>query len=73
VVLKPGKQVAGEALRGYLRERLPEYMVPQMVTIMPSLPVNANGKIDRQALPDVESAAGQQERVRPGIPSNLVY
>ncbi|MBI5674181.1 MAG: amino acid adenylation domain-containing protein, partial [Nitrospirae bacterium] len=42
---------SGDALRDFLRERLPDYMVPHVV-VLESLPRNANGKIDRRSLPD---------------------
>ncbi|MFD9960609.1 amino acid adenylation domain-containing protein [Amycolatopsis sp. NPDC058986] len=38
-------------LRGYVRERLPEHMVPSAVVALAELPLTPNGKIDRQALP----------------------
>ena len=38
------------ALREYLKERLPPYMVPSAYVFLEKLPLNANGKIDRQAL-----------------------
>jgi amino acid adenylation domain-containing protein len=39
-------------LGGYLREHLPEYMVPSQFVVLPELPTNSSGKIDRHALPD---------------------
>jgi thioesterase domain-containing protein/acyl carrier protein len=38
-------------LRQFLRARLPAYMVPSVFVSLESLPVNANGKVDRAALP----------------------
>ncbi|MEZ0110973.1 amino acid adenylation domain-containing protein [Catenulispora sp. EB89] len=52
-------------LPGYLRDRLPGYMVPASVVLLSELPVNAAGKLDRQALPveRVASRGGQPRNV----------
>ena len=42
---------ATEALRGFLRERLPEYMLPSQFVLLDKIPTGANGKVDRKALP----------------------
>ena len=38
-------------LRAFLRERLPDYMLPGNWEFLPALPLNANGKVDRKRLP----------------------
>ena len=48
-----GALLAPALLRKHLQERLPRYMIPSAFVLMEKFPLNANGKIDRQAFPDV--------------------
>ncbi|HWS52578.1 MAG TPA: amino acid adenylation domain-containing protein, partial [Pyrinomonadaceae bacterium] len=58
VVPEAGRELATAALRSHLSELLPEHMVPSAFVTLERLPLTPNGKVDRAALPDPESLAG---------------
>ncbi len=71
VVGEAGAAAPGlEELRSYLKERLPEYMVPALFGVLEQLPLTPNGKVDRQGLPELgaERPALAQEYVAPRTP-----
>ncbi|HEU0012282.1 MAG TPA: amino acid adenylation domain-containing protein, partial [Longimicrobium sp.] len=54
-----------DALRGHLRARLPEFMVPDAWVALEALPLTPNGKADRDALPEPPPPAASAEHVEP--------
>ena len=60
VTLRPEAEVTAADMIGFLKLRLPEYMIPSSIGIISQFPLNRNGKIDRSLLPElIEEAPGQ--------------
>ncbi|NOK11829.1 non-ribosomal peptide synthetase, partial [Corallococcus exercitus] len=57
VTAREGHALDSEALKASLKQRLPEYMVPSALLVLEALPLNANGKVDRKALPEPDTHA----------------
>src|SRR5215831_667284 len=58
VVGEEGVEGSERELRRYLKENVPEYMIPSVFVMVEKLPVNLNGKVDRSALPSPEVRRG---------------
>ncbi|MFL1551428.1 non-ribosomal peptide synthetase [Pseudomonas sp. D47] len=54
-----------EALKAHLKAQLPDYMVPAHLIVLDSMPLTANGKLDRRALPQPDPEANRQQYVAP--------
>jgi amino acid adenylation domain-containing protein len=66
----PGAPAARERdgvaeLQSFLRTKLPEHMVPQTYVLMEELPLTANGKVDRAALPEPRETRERQGYMPP--------
>jgi hypothetical protein len=58
----PESTYSKEKLEGFLRSRLPEYMVPLIWVELESIPLTPNGKVDKRALPKPDLAEQNKDR-----------
>jgi amino acid adenylation domain-containing protein len=65
VVAAHGRSFGEEALRAFMRQHLPEYMLPQYLVPIDAIPLTANGKPDRKALPPPRIDRPARTIVRP--------
>ena len=63
-----GATVSTADLRAFLKQRLPDYMVPSAFVVLDAMPLGPTGKIDRKALPEPEEALGKRAYVAPSGP-----
>jgi acyl carrier protein len=62
---KAGRKIVPQ-LQSYLAQKLPEYMMPSALVVLESLPLTANGKVNRRALRAFYDA------INPQLPENYV-
>ncbi|WP_325951064.1 amino acid adenylation domain-containing protein [Pseudomonas putida] len=65
IVEDPAQGMAADERRSELSRRLPDYMLPSALLALKALPLNANGKLDRQALLSRARQALQRQHVAP--------
>jgi amino acid adenylation domain-containing protein/non-ribosomal peptide synthase protein (TIGR01720 family) len=74
MIFKAGEEATDiTALRNWLSDRLPDYMIPASFSVLDALPLTPNGKIDRKALPEPGGllVAGSYELPRSGTEQQL--
>ena len=57
--------VSADALKEFMQEKLPEYMVPNVLTQLAEMPMTSNGKVNRKALPEPDLHELKAEYVPP--------
>jgi amino acid adenylation domain-containing protein len=70
LTMRNGITPSAAELRDFLRTSLPDHMVPAIFAKLETLPLNANGKVDRAALPEpaIENTLRDDEFVAPRTP-----
>jgi amino acid adenylation domain-containing protein len=73
IVVKPKQNLPSVSeLRSFLKEQLPEYMIPVAFVTLDTIPLTPNGKIDRKALPISDSVDREEEYIAPRTPSEEI-
>jgi amino acid adenylation domain-containing protein len=71
-VPREGARIEAEALRAHLKSILPDYMVPAAIVAITAVPLTANGKVDRRALPEHGPAAADARSAAPRTPTEEI-
>lgn len=70
----PENPATAAELATWLAQRLPAFMLPDAISVIPAFPLNANGKIDLKALPDpaISNSSGTPEKLAAEPPAGPV-
>ena len=64
-VVAEGEAPAASDLRAYLRQKLPEFMIPSTFVMLAEMPLTASGKVNRLALPEPWRGAAAEDFIAP--------
>jgi len=67
VTARPGCSLTASGLRGFLKDELPEHMVPASLVTLSAFPLTPHGKLDRRALPVPERGTPQEDAEETGL------
>ncbi|MDR4461484.1 MAG: phosphopantetheine-binding protein [Nitrospirales bacterium] len=70
VVPRASEAPTVQKLRGFLAERLPDYMVPATWIVLDSFPLTSRGKVDRKALQNIARSASEGPSLQKEAPRN---
>ncbi|NEQ82392.1 MAG: non-ribosomal peptide synthetase, partial [Moorea sp. SIO2I5] len=67
IVPLEGEHLSNKELHNYLKQHLPDYMIPALFVMLAALPLTPNGKVNRLALPDTkqETVSTREDYVAP--------
>ncbi|URZ09266.1 non-ribosomal peptide synthetase [Clostridium felsineum] len=59
------EKISQKEIKAFLKEEIPAYMIPPYIIELEGLPKNANGKVDRKALPEADLSQGNKKIIKP--------
>ena len=71
VTLAPGAELSEADLRHFVRQKLPQSMVPSDIVFVASFPLSPNGKIDRKRLKELRPAVAKPKPAKVALPEDL--
>jgi acyl carrier protein len=71
-VVKSDESLTNKQIRDFLKQQLPEYMLPSVFVTLDTIPLTPNGKIDKKALPIPDGVSREVEYIAPRTPSEEI-